>query len=77
MRRSRDNGFFIAGLTSLGTTVGSIGGTGSISLGSKNLAFGWLDPDTEISGVIFGDGGSLTKVGTGTTILTVDNSTPA
>ena len=69
-----NNGFFaISGLTSAGTTVGSIGGSGEISLGEKNLTFGSLNTNTEISGVIFGDGGSLTKVGTGTTILSGDN----
>ena len=69
-----NNGFFaISGLSSAGTTVGSIGGSGEISLGEKNLTFGSLNTNTEISGVIFGDGGSLTKVGTGTTILSGDN----
>ena len=68
------NGLFaISGLASAGTTVGSIGGGGDISLGVKNLSFGSLNTDTEISGVIFGDGGSLTKLGTGTTILSGDN----
>ena len=69
-----NDGFFsISGLSSAGTTVGSLGGSGEISLGEKNLAFGSLNTNTEISGVIFGDGGSLTKVGTGTTILSGDN----
>ena len=69
-----NDGFFsISGLSSDGTTVGWLGGSGEISLGEKNLTFGSLNTNTEISGVISGDGGSLTKIGAGTTILTAAN----
>jgi hypothetical protein len=58
-----------------GVTVGSIEGDGNIFLGGKNLTVGSSDLSTAFSGVIQdggkngGAGGSLTKIGTGTLIL--------
>jgi outer membrane autotransporter protein len=63
-----------------GTTLGSIAGNGTILLGSKNLTVGSNNNSTLFSGIISdggeggGAGGSLTKVGTGTLILTGQNT---
>ena len=68
---TQGNGLFdIRFLASSGTTAGSIAGSGNYSLGAKSLTVGSLNTDTTISGSIYGAGGTLTKVGTGT--LTID-----
>lgn len=60
----------------LSVTMGSIEGSGTIYLGSTNLAVGGNNLSTVYSGVLQdggrgeGSGGSLTKVGTGTLTLT-------
>ncbi|WP_315722348.1 MULTISPECIES: autotransporter domain-containing protein [unclassified Bradyrhizobium] len=64
----------ISGLTSSGLSVGSIAGAGSYVLGSKTLTTGLLNTDTEVSGVISGTGGTLTKVGSGALILSGSNT---
>ncbi|MGJ5087008.1 MULTISPECIES: autotransporter domain-containing protein [unclassified Bradyrhizobium] len=64
----------ISGLTSSGISVGSIAGAGNFILGSKTLATGLSNTDTEVSGVISGAGGSLTKVGGGALILSGNNT---
>jgi fibronectin-binding autotransporter adhesin len=64
----------ISALTSAGTTAGSIEGAGSYVLGAKNFAVGSNNQSTQVSGVISGVGGSLTKVGTGTLILSGTNT---
>lgn len=57
-------------------TMGSIEGSGTIYLGSTNLEVGGNNLSTTYAGVLRdggsgeGDGGSLTKVGTGTLVLT-------
>ena len=61
-------------LTTAGTTSGSIAGGGTWILGAKNLTTGGNNDSTEVSGSITGDGGSLTKVGTGTLTLSGSNS---
>jgi autotransporter-associated beta strand protein len=66
--------FDISGLTSVGTTAGSIEGAGGYSLGAKRLTVGSLNTDTEVGGTIFGAGGTLIKVGTGTLTLSGNNS---
>jgi autotransporter-associated beta strand protein len=66
--------FDISGLSSGGTTAGSIEGAGSYSLGSKSLTVGGLNSDTEVSGVISGAGGTLIKVGTGKLTLSGANA---
>jgi autotransporter-associated beta strand protein len=66
--------FNISGLSSSGTTAGSIEGAGSYVLGAKNLEVGSNDLSTTVSGVISGAGGSLTKVGTGTLVLSGTNT---
>jgi outer membrane autotransporter protein len=78
--------FDISRLTTPGTKIGSIEGSGNYYLGSKTLIVGGNNLSTTVSGVIqdggflpgfFGDsgtGGSLTKVGTGTLTLTGANT---
>ena len=66
--------FNIAALSSAGTTAGSIEGAGSYVLGAKNLEVGSNDLSTTVSGVISGTSGSLTKVGSGTLILSGTNT---
>jgi len=75
------NGFLdISGLTTTGMNIGSIEGSGTFYLGSKTLAVGGNNLSTTVSGVIqdgganCGAGGSLTKAGTGTLILTGINT---
>jgi autotransporter-associated beta strand protein len=55
-------------------SAGSIAGAGFFVLGNKNLTVGSLNTSTEVSGIISGDGGSLTKVGTGTLTLSGANT---
>ena len=57
------------GLSTAGTTVGSIAGDGTFTLASKNLTVGSNNNSTEVGGIITGDGGSLVKVGTGSLTL--------
>ncbi len=71
---SADAVLFIDNLSSSGIAIGSMAGAGQFVLVAKDLTFGSLNTNTEVSGRIFGDGGSLTKVGTGTTILSGQNS---
>ena len=66
----------ISGLSSSGTTIGSIEGDGIVYLGSKTLTVGGNDLDTTFSGTIqdtggyvSDTGGSLTKEGTGNLTL--------
>ena len=77
------NGFLDISDRALATpnvTVGSIEGTGNVFLGSHNLSVGSNNLSTIFSGVIQdggengGTGGSLTKVGTGTLIMSGGNT---
>jgi outer membrane autotransporter protein len=70
----------ISGLTTGGTTAGSIAGAGTYTLGSKQLTVGSNNLSTTVSGVIAdggsagGIGGSLVKVGSGTLTLAGANT---
>jgi len=70
----------ISGLTSGGMTAGSIEGAGSYFLGSNTLTVGGNNLSTEVSGTIAdgglfgGVGGSLVKAGTGTLVLSNENT---
>jgi autotransporter-associated beta strand protein len=64
----------IDGLSSAGTTVGEISGSGQITLGSKSLTVGGRNTDMSFTGVITGAGGSLIKVGTGALVLAGTNT---
>jgi autotransporter-associated beta strand protein len=72
--------FDISGLTTGGMGIGSIEGSGNYFLGSKTLTVGGNNLSTTVSGLIQdgglsgGTGGSLTKLGTGTLILTGNNT---
>jgi autotransporter-associated beta strand protein len=61
-------------LTAAGMTAGSIEGAGSYILGAKALTVGSNNLSTNVSGVISGTGGSLTKTGTGTLTLSGTNT---
>lgn len=71
----------ISGLSSGGTTAGSIEGNGNVFLGAKNLAVGGDNLSTTFSGVVQdggsgggGSGGTLTKEGSGTLTLSGSNT---
>jgi outer membrane autotransporter protein len=63
----------ISSHTAPGVTVGSIEGSGDVFLGANNLTVGSNNLSTLFSGVMSGLGG-LTKVGTGTLILSGENT---
>jgi outer membrane autotransporter protein len=62
------------GLTTAGTTAGSVEGAGSILLDDKRLTVGSLGTSTIFSGAIDGVGGSLVKVGSGSLTLSGANT---
>lgn len=70
----------ISGLTTGGTTAGSIEGDGNYYLGAKTFTVGGNDLDTTVSGIIRdggnagGVGGSLVKEGSGTLTLSGVNT---
>jgi autotransporter-associated beta strand protein len=55
-------------LTGHDLEIGSLSGSGTVSLGRNNLTVGSNNANTDFYGVLgsFGDGGGVTKVGTGT-----------
>jgi fibronectin-binding autotransporter adhesin len=57
-----------------GTSIGALSGAGNVLLGAKALTTGGLNTDTEVSGVISGNGGSIVKVGTGALTLSGANT---
>ncbi|MGU3521852.1 autotransporter-associated beta strand repeat-containing protein [Enterobacteriaceae bacterium C23F] len=56
------------------TSIGSLDGAGTVTLGSRTLSEGNLNLNDTISGLISGVGGGLEKVGTGILTLTADNT---
>jgi len=71
-----DNGSLdISAHNAPGVTIGSLEGDGLVSLGANNLTVGSNDRSTAFSGVVedAGTGGVLTKIGTGTLVLTNAN----
>ena len=62
------------GLSTSGTTAGSIEGAGTFQLGGKTLTIGSNNLSTVVSGVIDGSPGNLVKVGTGTLTLSGINT---
>ncbi|MDO8837900.1 MAG: autotransporter domain-containing protein [Parvibaculum sp.] len=67
--------FTTENLVAASLEVGSIAGAGDFTLGlGKELVVGGNDLSTEVSGVISGIGGSLTKTGTGILILSGINT---
>jgi outer membrane autotransporter protein len=64
----------MSGLTAAGMTAGSIAGAGSYVLGAKALTVGSNGLSTDVSGVVSGLDGSLTKVGTGALTLSGVNT---
>jgi len=60
-------------LNNFSQSVGSLAGSGTVTLGSAGLTIGSDDTDTTFSGLIQGTG-SLTKVGTGTQTLSGANT---
>jgi autotransporter-associated beta strand protein len=69
----------ISGLTSLGVTIGSLEGDGSVLLGARILTMGSNNLSTTFAGVIQdggasgGTGGAVSKIGTGTLALSGAN----
>ena len=61
-------------LNGLSQTIGSLAGGGNVTLGFGNLATGFDNSSTTFSGVISGNGGSLTKDGTGIFTLSGANT---
>lgn len=65
----------ISGLTVPSLTIGRLYGDGDIELGSNDLSVGSQNHEHDvIGGSISGDGGSFTKQGTGTLVLTGSSS---
>jgi autotransporter-associated beta strand protein len=66
----------ISGHNAPGVTIGSLAGDefSSVSLGANNLTVGSNNLSTTFSGEIGGTGGSLTKIGSGTLILSGANT---
>jgi autotransporter-associated beta strand protein len=55
-------------------SVGSLTGTGNVTLGNKQLTVGFTNRSTTHGGVISGNGGMITKVGSGIWTLTRNNT---
>ncbi|WP_192871723.1 beta strand repeat-containing protein, partial [Variovorax sp. JS1663] len=61
-------------LDSRSQTIGSLAGSGNVSLGTGTLTSGENNTSTTFSGRFSGFGGGLNKIGTGTLTLSGDNS---
>lgn len=61
-------------LAGFNESVGSVSGSGQITLGAGRLSSGGNNANTVYSGLITGAGGRLTKNGTGTLSLTANNT---
>jgi autotransporter-associated beta strand protein len=61
-------------LNNFDQTIGSLAGAGSVTLGTATLTAGANNTSTVYSGVISGNGGNLTKNGTGTLTLSGANT---
>ncbi len=72
-----DSAVSIAGtynLNNFNQSIGSLSGTGSVTLGTATLTTGNNDADSTFSGAISGVGGKLTKTGSGTLTLSGTNT---
>ena len=61
-------------LNSVSETIGSLVGSGNVALGTATLTYGDATASLTYSGVISGTGGSVTKQGAGTSVLTGANT---
>ena len=68
--------FDISDIAAAGQTIGSLAGVGgsSVVLGGKNLTAGGNNSSTVFAGVLSGSGGTFTKTGDGTMILSGANT---
>ena len=64
----------ISGIAGDSITIGSIEGAGNYHLGNKNMIVGGNNLSTIVSGIISNDNGTLTKTGSGTMVLSGNNT---
>ncbi|MDX6767475.1 MAG: autotransporter-associated beta strand repeat-containing protein [Candidatus Methylacidiphilales bacterium] len=70
---TNNSGFNISGISASSTSIGSLAGSGNVTLGGKTLQVGGNNASTVFSGALNGSGGGLTKAGNGTFTLSGSN----